>query len=107
MASCCDTSPAWVTYRGTDIQASINGADLATIDFFLLFFVDRRKYIKVSKSQMTQATLTKYTFTIPAATTKTMDLGQHIMELWRENGLKDMEPVNVFFMKDSQGKKEV
>lgn len=108
MASCCDTSPAWVEYRGADIQASLNGADLSTIDFFLIFYVERRNaFIKVEKSEMIQASSTKYTFTIPSETTKNMELGQYVMEMWRINGTNDMEPVNVFFMKDSKGKTEV
>lgn len=107
MASCCDTSPEWVVYRGEDISASISGTDLATIDFFLLFYVERRNYIKIEKADMIQADLTTYNFIISSLVSKGMDLGQHMVELWRVPELKRMKKAQAFFMKDSQGKKEV
>ena len=108
MSNCLDiiTEPI---QKGSTISGDISSdtEDLTALEFFLLFYVDRRKPVKISKSEMTLAESGAYNWALTSQVTKNMDAGQYIMELCLSNGGVTIKKEQVFVLEESESAKEL
>lgn len=104
MAVCSKPDPI---LKGSTISGTItsDSADLEAIDFFLLFYVDRRKPTKIAKSDMSLAEANVYNWSLASQVTAGMDSGQHIGELCLENSGVIIKRFEAFSLEDSESAK--
>lgn len=91
-------------FLGDTISGQVEGANLDSIDFFLLFYVERRTPVKITKAEMTKAADNTYNWAISSATSKTMNEGLNIGELCLKNGDVSILKFNAFYMADDKSK---
>lgn len=106
MANICESQLTRL-FRGATISGLVEGANLDANNFFILFYVDRRKALKIAKSDMVKADVNKYSWVITSELSAKMDLGTHIWEMCIENNDTDIgKKKQAFFMEDSLSKDE-
>lgn len=105
MANICESQLTRL-FRGATICGLVEGANLDANNFFILFYVDRRKALKIAKSDMIKADANKYSWVITSELSAKMDLGIHYCEICIENNTTDIAKSQAFFIEDSKSKDE-
>lgn len=90
-------------FLGDTISGQVEGANLDEIDFFLLFYVEMRTPVKITKAQMTKVADNIYNWAISSATSKTMNEGLNIGELCLKGNVSILK-FNAFYMADDKSK---
>lgn len=95
--------------KGSTISGDISSSteSLENLDFFLLFYVDRRRPIRIDKGDMILTEAGAYNWVIESERTKVMDAGQYYGEVCLVNGGVLIKKYKAFVLGESESAKQL